>query len=124
MTRLSPEGGEVDDDLVALFIAIALAQYEAVAEDDTAEYNRLFREMAAVELQLKNRPGDQRKALIPALDHPNAQVRLKAAFATLAVAPLAARRTLQAISDQMEYPEAADARGMLRALDEGNYKPT
>lgn len=124
MTRLSPEGGEVDDDLVALFIAIALAQYEAVAEDDTAEYNRLFREMAAVELQLKNRPGDQRKALIPALDHPNAQVRLKAAFATLAVAPLAARRTLQAISDQMEYPEAADARGMLRALDEGNDKPT
>jgi hypothetical protein len=55
--------------------------------------------------------------------HPNAQVRLKAATATLAVAPEAARQTLQIISDRQEYPQAADARGMMRAVDKGTYVP-
>jgi hypothetical protein len=49
---------------------------------------------------------------------------LKAALATLAVAPEAARATLQLISDRQEYPQAADARGMMRAIDEGTYVPT
>ena len=50
--------------------------------------------------------------------------RLRSAFATLALEPEAARRTLQTISDRDEYPQAADARGMMRALDDGSYVPS
>jgi hypothetical protein len=37
--------------------------------------------------------------------------------------PEAARRTLQVISDRQEYPQAADARGKMRAVDKGTYVP-
>ena len=67
---------------------------------DTAKFNRLFWELDAVNEELKNRPGDQRQALRPLLDHSNAQVRLQSAIATLALAPEAAQRTLQVISDR------------------------
>ena len=67
--------------------------------DDNAKFNRLFWQMEAVEGQLKARIGDQRRALLRLYDHPNAQVRLTAAKATLAVAPEAARRLLRTIAD-------------------------
>ena len=111
------------ENLVDAFKNIALQQDQALIGDDITKYNRLYDEMEEVELALKRRGQDQRRALTSLFEHPNAQVRLKAALATLAVAPQAARRTLQIISDCNEYPEAADARGMLRALDEGTFKP-
>ena len=110
--------------LVQRFLAIALEQHEALSLDEYERYNRLYDQMAAVTVELRARAGDRRKALVPLLDHSNARVRLKAAINTLAVAPEAARRTLQAIVDRKEYPEAADARGMLRALERGTYSPT
>ena len=48
----------------------------------------------------------------------------KSAIATLALAPLAARQALQVISDRQEYPQAADARGMMRAVDDGTFTPS
>ena len=39
-------------------------------------------------------------------EHPNAQVRLKAVKATLAVAPVKGRRMLEAIAGSREYPQA------------------
>ncbi len=110
--------------LVEYFMAIALAQDEAMRIDDSATYNRLFRQMEVVEKELEAHTGDQRQALLPLLDHPNAQVRLTSAIATLALAPEAARRALQIISDREEYPQAADARGMMRAVDEGSFVPS
>jgi hypothetical protein len=110
--------------LVEYFMAIALAQDKAMRIDDSATYNRLFRQMEVVEKELKAHKGDQRQALLPLLDHPNAQVRLTSAIATLALAPEAARRALQIISDREEYPQAADARGMMRAVDEGSFVPS
>jgi hypothetical protein len=110
--------------LVEYFTAIALAQDEAMRIDDNAAFKRLFFQMEAVEEELKGRKGDQRRALLCLLDHPNAQVRLKSAIATLALAPLAARQALQVISDRQEYPQAADARGMMRAVDDGTFTPS
>jgi hypothetical protein len=110
--------------LVEYFTAIALAQDEAMRLDDNAAFKRLFFQMEAVEEELKGRKGDQRRALLPLLDHPNAQVRLKSAIATLALAPQAARQALQVISDRQEYPQAADARGMMRAVDDGTFTPS
>jgi hypothetical protein len=112
------------DELVQRFLAITLEQNRAINADDNATYNSLFRSMRAVEEVLKHFPGDQRRALIPLYEHANAQVRLAAAKATLAVAPAAARRMLQAIADSNDNPQAGDAGMCLVALDRGIFKPT
>jgi hypothetical protein len=109
------------NQLVERFIAIALDQYDALLDDEHAKYNRLYEQMDAITRELKHRTGDQRRALIRLHDHPNAQVRLKSAIATLALVPEAARQTLQTISDRNEYPQAAYARDMLVALDKGTF---
>jgi len=103
-----------EEELLEYFVAIAVVQDKAMRQGENAKYNRLYGEMDAVKQELRQRTGDQRCALIPLYEHPNAQVRLKAAIATLALAPAAARQALQIISDRQEYPQAADARGMIR----------
>jgi Domain of unknown function (DUF2019) len=110
--------------LVERFTTFALQQFEAELYGKIAKYNRLYDEIVAIEQELKSRPGDQRSALVPLFDHPNPQVRLMAAEWTLAVAPAAARRTLQTLWDQKEFPQAAYACGTLMALDSGERKPT
>jgi hypothetical protein len=112
------------EELVDEFLSMALAQDEALLEEEYGKYNRLFDRMEDVKETLKNRDGDERRVLLPLLGHRNAQVRLKAAIALLAVKPDAARATLQQMSDANEYPQAARARGMLKALDEGRYVPS
>lgn len=110
--------------LVERFTEITLGQFQAGLYDDHKKYNHLIEEMLAVEKELKSRPGDQRSALVPLFVHPNPQVRLMAAELTLAVAPAAARQTLQELWDRKEFPQAAYAMGTLRALERGDRKPT
>jgi hypothetical protein len=124
MNRRNKLKSATAEELVQYFVAIAMVQDKAVRRGEIAKYNRLYGEMDAVGQELKQRPGDQRHALIPLYEHPNAQVRLKAAIATLALARDAARRALQIISDREEYPQAADARGMMRAVDNGTFVPS
>jgi hypothetical protein len=73
--------------LVERFADIALQQDRALLGNETGKFNRLYGQMDEVEGELKLRPGDQRRLLISLYTHPNAQVRLKAAARTLAVAP-------------------------------------
>jgi hypothetical protein len=112
------------EELVKKFAEIGVQQDEAISRDDNAAFNRLFDEMDAVEWELKTRAGDQRQALISLYDHCNMQVRLMAAKATLAVAPTAARRMLEAIADSGWPPQAGDAGMSLWNLDRGVFKPT
>jgi len=112
------------NELVERFVAITQSQYQASLYDEFAKYNKLFREMMAVENELKSRSGDQRTALVPLFAHPNPQIRLMAAQSTLALAPTAARQVLQELWDRKEFPQAADAMGTLRALERGDRKPT
>jgi hypothetical protein len=112
------------EQLVQQFTAIAMAQDEAMLDDRNSKYNRLFDEMELVRSELMQRDGDQRSLLLPLLMHPNAQVRLKSAITLLAVDRGAALSALQKISDNNEYPQAANARGMLRAVAEGRYQPS
>jgi enoyl reductase-like protein len=113
------------EQLVDRFVEIALEQDRVERMDeDVAMFNRLYDRMEEVEAELKNRDGDERSSLLPLFEHPNAQVRLKAALATLALAPMAAREVLQDVSNSNRYPQAADAREMLGALDDGTYTPT
>lgn len=112
------------DQLVERFTAIALDQDKALLRRQHATFNRLFDAMEAVKQELKARDGDQRRALLRLFDHPNAQVRLKAVKATLAVAPERARRMLEAIAASREYPQAGEAGMSLDNLDAGIFKPT
>ena len=112
------------EELVDRFVEIGLAQYRALVWDEIARFNKLFEQMDAVKKELKGRPGDQRRALLKLFDHSNSQVRLKAAIATLAVEPEAARSLLQTIAASREYPQAADAGLALLQLDRGAFKPT
>ena len=112
------------EQLVEWFTAIALDQDEAIRMDDNTRYNRLFKQMELVKEELKAREDDQRRALLRLYEHPNAEVRLKAAKATLAVAPEAARRILQAIADSNEFPQAGDAGMTLVSLDRGIFRPS
>jgi hypothetical protein len=112
------------DQLVEEFANVARAQDDALLENNVAEVSRLFWQLEAIEGELKLRNGDQRDALLRLYNHPNAQVRLKAVKATLAVAPQAARAALQTIADSKEYPQAGEAGMSLRNLDRGIFKPT
>jgi len=112
------------EQLVERFASIALDQDHAVRRDQNAKYRRLFWQMEAVEEALKVRSGDQRRVLLQLFNHPNAQVRLAAAKATLAVAPEAARHMLRTIAESREFPHAGDAGMTLVCLERGIFKPT
>lgn len=111
------------EELVDRFTALALDQDEAILDDDIAKSSKLFWKIEAIEAELKVRAGDQRSALLRLYTHPNLQVRLKAAKATLAVAPDAAREQLRLIERSGEQPQAMDAGMCLWTLDEGINKP-
>jgi hypothetical protein len=108
-------------ELVAQFVSIGLAQYDALYVVDVKKYNRLFGKMENVLNELKHREGDQRRALLPLLDHPNVQVRMKAAHAVLAISPLLARKAFENVRDSQIYPQAMYAGMTIRALDNGTY---
>jgi len=112
------------DDLVQRFRDLALAQDEALLRGEQAKVNRLFWQLEAVEEELKSRPGDRRSALLRLYDHSNAQVRVKAIKATLAVAPEEGRRALEALANSKEYPASGEAGMSVWALDQGIFKPT
>jgi len=112
------------DQLLARFAAIGVDQDKALLRNEIAKFNRLYDEMDAIENELKARNGDQRRALVGLYDHPNAQVRLNAIKATLAVSPEQARRMLSVMANSREYPQAGDAGMTLVNLERGIFKPT
>jgi hypothetical protein len=57
-------------------------------------------------------------------EYPNMQVRVQVAKLTLAVAPVEARRQLEAIAETHWMPQAGDAGMCLTNLDRGIFKPT
>jgi hypothetical protein len=111
-------------DLVDRFATIALEQDRALLYSEIAKFNRLFEKMNRVEAELKSRSGDQRRALKALYEHPNAQVRLKAATATLGVMTKGARALIEEIANSRKFPQAGDAGMTLDALDRGIFNPT
>lgn len=109
--------------LIHRFVEIGMAQDKALFDDRIAEYNRLYREKTSIVSELKSRAGDQRQALLQLYDHPNLQVRLNAAMATLAVAPQSARKVLEAIRASRMPHQALDAGMTISNLDSGFFKP-
>jgi hypothetical protein len=90
---------------------------------DIRRSNALFRTIRTIEKELKARAGDERRALIALYAHPNIQVRLNAAGATAAIAPEAARASMQAIRALKWNPQSMDAGMSLWFWDEGIWQP-
>jgi hypothetical protein len=112
------------EQLVQRFTALAVEQDRASLANNNAEVIRLFWLLAAIDDELKLRHGDQRRALLRLYDHPNMQVRLKAATVTLAIAPRAARDVLEVIRASKQQPQALEAGMSLWNLARGVFKPT
>lgn len=123
MTKTKLDAMSVSE-LVSRFAEIGIAQDQALEYDELAKFNSLFEQMQAVSQELKRRPDDQRQALMALYEHPNMQVRVKAAKHTLAVAPQAAREALEAIRAFRWQPQAGEAGISLWNLDRGVFKPT
>jgi hypothetical protein len=122
MTRTSLEQMTVDR-LVECFADIGIAQYDALLYDEISKFKKLYWQMDAVDKELRGRGLQARLALLRLYDHPNIQVRMKAAVHTLGVAPDAARHILQVISDSGWLPQAGDAGMLLGGFERGEYKP-
>lgn len=123
MTTMQPGEARISV-LVARFVEIGLEQYQNLYSLGSAsKYSRLYKEMDRITTELKQMPGDQRRALLPLLSHPNAQVRLKACHSLLVLSPAAARKCLEDIRDSGIPPVYAYAASALRRLDEGSYVP-
>jgi hypothetical protein len=112
------------DQLVDHFAAICLDQDQALLYSKIAKFNRIYLQMVAVREELKRRPGDQRRALVSLYGHPNAQVRLQAARASLAVVPGEARALIETIANSRGGPQAGDAGMTIWNLDRGTFKPS
>jgi hypothetical protein len=111
-------------ELVTEFETLCVAQYHATEREEIALYNRLFKRTQLLQVELKVRPGDQRRALQVLFGKGNLQVRYMAAHANLAVDYDKARRELEAIESTKWYPQAAQAGMTLDNLDTGFYRPT
>lgn len=110
--------------LVDRFAEIGEAQYVALIDNDHRKYNHLYDLMDEVDNELRSRGEAARLELLKLFDHPNDQVRLKAATHALGVALVNAREVLEDLASDVAYPQTASARGLLRALEEGSFKPT
>jgi hypothetical protein len=84
----------------------------------------LFRKIEAIEQELKDRPGDQRRSLTDLFTHANTQVRMKAAEVTLALEPARARSLLKSIASSKQFPQAGHAGMTLSALHHGIFPPS
>jgi cytochrome c oxidase assembly protein Cox11 len=111
-------------ELAQVFAGFAIQQYDHMLVCEVKQVNRLYHKMKAVEMELKSRPGDQRSVLMALYDHSNPNVRVKAAKATLAIAPTAARQVLETVCATCYGPEILEAGMSLTNLDRGIYKPT
>jgi|SRR5579862_5294955 len=104
------------------------------AEDESSAkfYQRAYDQLNKVAAELRRRGPEARRALIPLLDCRDntrmmsavAQCQYNGARELLAVEPVRARATLEALANSVTRSQMALARGTLEALDNGSLKPT
>ncbi len=99
------------------------------------QYRKFFDRLNSITEELRRRGPDARRALLPLLECPEsgpmwlrreraAECRYQAAFELLAVEPARARETLAALANGWVDYQRAEARGTLKALEDGSFKPT
>jgi hypothetical protein len=122
------------EELVRKFIDFSIEQADALEINDVRTYRRLYQRLDEIEMTLRRRGLEARRALVPLLDythqkspyymHQPAQVRLNAAKELLAVAPEKALATLENLATQGPSPQRGAAGMCLEFLKDGTFKPT
>jgi len=105
-------------ELVNMFKELALEQDETYITDNNKKYNKLYGLIKSITQELKGRPGDARRELLPLLQDENPHVRLQAAKRSYPVAPVEARACLEAIRAARLPDQSLDAGMTIRGLDE------
>jgi hypothetical protein len=103
------------DELVQLFVEVSDRQGEALLDDDTRRYSRLFVRNLAIDNELRAGGPGARLALKRPFTHPNPQVRFEAATAIVALVPDDARAVLRRIQESREQPFALHRHGAFQA---------
>jgi hypothetical protein len=124
LPKRRPLRSMTNEQIIARFVDLGLREGMAIEMNMFSKSNRLYPEKAALIEELKSRPGDQRRLLFDLYDHPNKQVQLNAAKATLALDLARARAALEALTVNKLYYQAGDAGMCLWALDQGISEPT
>jgi len=98
MTANPPQHDLSDNELARKFMEFSLREYDAHYADDVKQINRLRRRKKAIVDALDAHGPSARQALLPLLDHANAQVRLDAATYLKSREPQRAFATLRDIA--------------------------
>lgn len=107
------------DQLVKKFTEIGIAQDKAEDADNVSLFNRLYREMDAVDQEIRKRGAEARLALLQLCEHPNLQVKLQAAKFAYGASPEIAQKCLQVICDSKIPPQYLDAGMSLQSIADG-----
>lgn len=124
MKRDEDLGALSNEEIVKRFEKLCIEQYDAMDREERGRVNRLVWRIHHLVMELKSRPGDQRRLLRRFFGHSNMQVRLSAAHANLAIDYPAARREIQDIANSKWEAQCLDAGMTLINLDNGIYRPT
>ena len=92
-------------------------------DSEVSKASRALRGMWAIEDVLRSRGRDARLQLVPLLDDHDRFIRYYAAQALLGLVPERARAEIEWNTKYWFDAIAGDARGLLRAFDQGEYKP-
>jgi len=109
-----------------------LSFQEAEDESSSKYYRSAYDQLNSVSAELRRRGSEARRALIPLLDCKDnsrtmsavAQCQYNAARELLAIEPVRARATLEALASSVTQSQMALARETLDVLNNGTFKPT
>ena len=110
--------------LVAAYVDLSMREEDATDRGAIARVRKLFAKRMKIENVLRSRGIAARRALMPLLKHPSAQVRLDAAKHLFAIAPTESRATLEDIAAHGPSQQRGAAGMCLWYIEEGIFKPT
>jgi hypothetical protein len=122
MRRLNLSHASVDA-LVDRFARVAKDRGAAVLDLNSRRANVFYDHMKAIDDELRSRGREARLRLVPLLHDPDRLVRFYAAEKLLGLVPKEARAVMEWNTKYYRDSITADARGFLRALDDGTYRP-
>jgi len=113
----------MDAKLIRQFATVAKESGKAINDGETTRANRALTKLWSIEDVLRARGPETRSKLLLLLDDQDRLVRYYAAQHLLGIAPGHARKTLEENTKFWFDLIAAEARGTLHMLDNGEYKP-
>jgi len=111
------------DDLITRFAELAKERGAAVLDLSSRRANVFYDRMKAIDNELRVRGVEARLKLAPLLRDPDRLVRFYAAEKLLGLISGESRAVMEWNTRYTADSITADARGFLRALDAGTYRP-